>query len=194
MLNIDSLKLGPIPKIMLILGTWGIAILIGGIVQQNMKDPTPTQILIMWAIVTAVGLVGQALGLCRGLEWNFTIWVVAIGLAWAFTLFVFQIYQPKSDSDPILYLDLGPVWLGLIGIALLVTGFQVNRIFWLLGILHLIAALFMELSSRNILKWSYLDDNQAWLTGVIDGGLLLIVALGWLVTNLRPNKPSKTTS
>jgi hypothetical protein len=177
MLNIDSLKLGPIPKVFLILVPWGVALLIGGIIHQNMGNPTPAKFLLVWAIVTFVGLAGHALGLCRGLELNFLVWVVAIALAWVFTFFVFQVYEPKGPNDPILYSDMGAVWLGLMGIAFIFTAFQVNRLFWLIAIPHLVIALGMELSARSIIKNDFLDANQPLLVALIDGGLTLIAGI-----------------
>jgi len=185
MLNIDSLKLGPIPKVFLILVPWGVALLIGGLVHQNMGDPTPSKFLMVWAVVTVVGLAGHSLGLCRGLEWNFVVWVVAISLAWAFTFFVFQVYEPKGPNDPILYSDLGAVWLGLMGIAFIFTAFQVNPLFWLIAIPHLVIALGMELSARGIVKIDFLDGNQPLLVALIDGGLTLIAGIVALVLSTR---------
>ncbi len=185
MLNIDSLKLGPIPKVFLILVPWGVALLIGGFIHQNMGNPTPAKFLLVWATVTLVGLVGHALGLCRGLEWNFVVWVVAISLAWAFTFFVFQVYEPKGASDPILYSDLGAVWLGLMGIAFIFTAFQVSPLFWLIAIPHLVIALGMELSARSVIKIDYLDANQPLLVALVDGGLTLIAGIVGVILATR---------
>lgn len=187
MLNIDSLKLGPIPKVLLILLPWGLAVLLGGLIQQNQTNANT--ILMIWAIVTIVGLAGQALGLCRGLELNFLVWVVAIGLAWAFTFVVYRVYEPKGPNDPILYNDMGPVWLGLMGIAFIFTAFQVNPLFWLVAIPHLIVAGLMELSSRRILTLDWLDGNQPLLVGLIDGGLMLVA----VVIALIPARNNATT-
>ncbi len=187
MLNMSSIKLGPVPKVLLLLGPWGLGILIAGFIQQSNEGLKADTFLLIWAIVTLVGLVGQALAMCNGLEKNFLVWVVVIALAWAFTFYVFRV-----SSDPALFTDLGPVWLGLMGVGFIFTAYQVNRWFWTIAIIHLGIALLMELSSRGVIKIDFFNSNQPLLVGLIDGGLMIVAGLVGVTQALRP-APAQTS-
>lgn len=187
MLNINSLKLGSIPKVFLILVPWALAILAGGFIQQNMSAPTIDGILTLWAIVTVVGLIGQGLGLCKGLELNFGIWVAVIALGWIFTFFVFKIYNP-GEKDLQLFNDIAPFWLLMTAIGFAATALQVSKLFWIAAGVHLLLAFVFELNSRGILKSDFLNENQALLFGLVDGGVMLVAVIVAVVLVMRPAK------
>lgn len=186
MFNMSSIKLGPLPKVLLLLGPWGVGILLGGIIQQTNESMKADTFLLIWALVTVVGLTGQALAMCNGLERNFLVWVSLIALAWAFTFYVFRV-----SSDPTLFAHLGPVWLALMGVGFIFTAFQVSQWFWLLAGVHLFLALLMELAARDIYKSEFFVSNQPLLVGVVDGGLTLIAAIIGLIQYFRPARATQ---
>jgi hypothetical protein len=170
MFNMDSVKLAGIPKVLIINGVWAVALIVGGILHGNAKSLD--EVLIIWGIVTVVGLIGQALGLCKGLITNFIIWVVAIAVAWAFTF-----YALKIDSNFTLYAEVAPVWFALMGIGFAATAVQVDKLFWILAGLHFVAAIVMELVGRDILKIEFLQKNPGYIVAAIMGGGMLVAAI-----------------
>jgi hypothetical protein len=172
MFNLSSVKVGPIPKVLLIHAFWGIALLIAGLLQQYAKLSFPDGVFLVWGVATVVGLLGQAIGLCKGLVSNFIVWVVLIVIAWAFT-----IYALRIDSSFSVAAEVAPVWLGLMGIGFIATALQVDKMFWIVAILHIVVAVLVELAGRNILKVDFLVSNSPLIVGVVMGGSMILAGI-----------------
>jgi hypothetical protein len=186
MFNMDSVKLAGIPKVLIIHGAWAIALIGGGIAFAMLKADSVDPYLLVWAVATLIGLAGQALGLCKGLGANFIIWVGVIVVAWAFTLYALK-FDDKFTVAP----EVMPVWFALMGVGFIATAVQVDKLFWILAILHLVAAVFLELLSRGVLKIAFITDlNPGYIVAAIMGGGMLVAAIVGAAKAMSEGKPA----
>ena len=192
MLNKDSVKLGPIPKEILVMAIWGVALLVGGLVQQNAKLDGVDAILTMWAVVTLVGIIGQALAFAKGLGPNDIAWGVTIALAWAFTLVAFKV----SGVD--FYKDFSAVWYILLGIGYLFTAWQIDKFFYIMAAAHFLVGLLMEISIRFVSEadrkgtiFEFFYANQPLFMAFFGGGSLLLASVVAYALRMRQGTNNK---
>lgn len=169
MLNTNRMSLS-VGKVNIILGAWGLAMLIGGVASQSFGLSADTTLLV-WGALTAIGVAAQIASFVRGLEMNITAWLIVIVAGWAFTLYVTKM----SGGD--LYPDLAGVWLILLGLGYVATAFQVDKRFFAFAALHILVGLLMELSARQIVSIGVLDQYSSLIFGLVAGIPLIIAAL-----------------
>jgi hypothetical protein len=146
------------------MGSWGLLILFASLVNQYFFPPNFDYLIVMWSVVTVLGLAAQVICLARGLGPNLAAWVVVIVVGWLFTYLR-------------LYLDMAGVWLLLLGVGYVATAIQVHARFWILAALHFVAGGLMELSVHKMLPLPWLDANQSLVFGLVAGVPLIIGAL-----------------
>jgi hypothetical protein len=182
MVNLDQRMLR-INKAVFMMAGWGLLILLASFINQFFDLPSPDYVLLLWGGVTVLGIAGQAVSLVRGLGLNFTVWLVVMAIGWIFTLYVVKL---DNGSHIDLYGDLAGVWLILLGIGHLATAFHVVKRFLLVGTIHIVAGLLVELSARGIVSVEFIDAYSTLIFGLIAGGSLIVGALPvWY----RPRKP-----
>lgn len=196
MLNNNSVKLGPIGKEVLVMAIWGIVMLAGGLIQQYGSLDLDS-ILIMWGILTLVGVAGQALAYVKGLGPNNIAWAVAIVLAWGFTFLALKANIQNAD----LYEDMPAVWFILLGIAFAFTGLQVDKRFYILAGIYAVLGIIMEISlrfvsdaSRSGSVFEFFAANAPLLMGVVGGGSLLVGAVVAYLTKTRQTTNQEVSS
>ena len=77
-----------------------------------------------------------------------------IAIGWGFTFFVMK-FDNGSHID--LYGDQAGVWLILMGLGYVATAFHVVKRFLLVGTIHIVVGLLLELSARRIIVIDFLD-------------------------------------
>src|SRR5579859_7745729 len=150
-LDVDALHL---PKARFLMASWGLLILLAGGIPQFFDLPNPDFVLLLWGGVTLLGFLGQTACLVRGLQQNFSAWLIVTVLGWLFTFYVIK-FDNGQHVD--LFGDLAGVWLILLGLGYLATSYHVNRRFLILAALHLGSGALLELSARRVLPISFID-------------------------------------
>jgi hypothetical protein len=163
-----------VEKARVLMGGWGLLILLAAIVNQFFELPNPNYVLLLWTGVTVLGILAHITSLIHGLGQNFGAWVVVIVIGWAFTFYVVK-FDNGAHID--LYGDLAGVWLILLGISYLATAYHVARPFLIFAGLHIVAGVLLELSARGITRVSFLDTYSTLIFGLVAGLPLLIAAL-----------------
>jgi hypothetical protein len=183
MINLDQ-RILRINKAVFLMAGWGLLILLASVMNQFFDLPNPDYVLMLWGGVTVLGILCQTVALVRGLQLNFTVWLILIALGWAFTFYVVK-FDNGAHID--LYGDLAGVWLILLGIGHLFTAFHVVKRFLLLGIIHILVGVALELSARGIVSVDFFDSYSTLIFGIVAGGSLIVGALPmWY----RPRKPA----
>jgi hypothetical protein len=149
---------------------WGTLVLVGGILSQWVFNNSIDGTLMLWGIITLVGVAVQLACQVRDQGVNCGFWLVAIAFGWAFTLYVLKM------SDFSLYGSMAGVWLVLFGLAYIPTARQIDSRFMTLAIIHLVVGLLIILSAQNLLKMELLDTYSPLVLGVIGGGSLMVAA------------------
>jgi hypothetical protein len=183
MINLDQRSVR-INKAVFLLAGWGLLILLASLINQFFDLPSPDYVLYLWGGVTVLGIACQAIAMVRGLGQNFAVWIVVILLGWVFTVYVVK-FDNGSHID--LYGDLAGVWLILLGVGHLATAYHVVRRFLLVGAIHIVVGLMLELSARGIVPVDFLNAYSTLIFGLVAGGSLIVSALPmWY----RPKKPA----
>ncbi len=172
MFNMSELELR-IPKVSFLLASWGLLILLGGVINQWFNLSADFTLL-LWVGVTILGAAAQFISNVRGMGINLTIWIVLIVVGWLFTYYVTK-FDNSSHVD--LYGDLAGVWLILLGIGYVATAFQVDKRLIILAVLHFVVGALIELSSRRVVTLDFLDNYSALIFGLVGGVPLIIAAL-----------------
>jgi hypothetical protein len=181
MINLDQRVLR-INKAVFMMAGWGLFLLLGSIINQFF-ELNLDYVLYLWGGITVLGIAFQAISMVRGLGQNFIVWMLLIGAGWVFTLYVVK-FDNGAHMD--LYGDLAGVWLILLGIGHLATAFHVVKRFLLVGTIHILVGLMLELSARRIIVIDFLDAYSTLIFGLVAGGSLIVSALPmWY----RPKKP-----
>jgi len=149
---------------------WGVLLILGGVISQWGNLPYPGGFLALWGVITVVGLAVQGLCQVEHQPSNYFVWIGAIGLGWAFTLFV--IYVTNFS----LFSELAPAWLLLLGLAYLHTGYKIDSRFYTLGIIHLALALIFEIAWRGVVKIDFLVNYTTVIFAVLAGVAVLAAA------------------
>jgi hypothetical protein len=182
MINLDQ-RIVRINKAVFLMAGWGLLILLGSLINQFFDLPSPDYVLYLWGGVTLLGIACQAIAMVRGLGQNFAAWMVVIALGWVFTFYVIK-FDNGAHID--LYGDLAGVWLILLGVGHLVTAYHVVRRFLLVGAIHIVAGILLELSARGIVTVDFLNAYSTLIFGIVAGGSLIVSSLPvWY----RPKKP-----
>lgn len=155
------------------LAAWGLVILVAGALSQYF-NLSADFLLWLWGGATVLGLVAQIGALVRGVGLNLGVWIAVLAAGWLFTFYVTK-FDNGAHAD--LYPDLPGVWLILLGIGYIASAFQLDKRFFILAALHLVAGGLLELSARRIVAVDFLDANGALLLGLVGGLPLLIAAL-----------------
>lgn len=182
MFNMQKSNLN-IPKVSFILGVWGLLLVLGGVINQwwglNVDNT-----LWLWAGISILGIMAQLAGLMKGLWLNMAAWLVAMLIGWGFTFYVIKF---NNGANAELYGDLPGVWLILLGLAYVVTAFQVDKRLFSVAALHLLVGILMELSYRRIVTVDFIDSYSTVLFGLVSGLPLLIGALPfWYAKEEKP--------
>ncbi len=181
MVNLKTTSLA-IPKVGLILGGWGLVLLLGGVMSQWFELKVDF-VLWLWGGVTLLGLLAQGLGMVRGLGLNLSTWLILIVVGWLLTFYVIK-FENGAHSD--LFGDLPGLWLLLLSMGYVATAFQVSKLFLGLAGLHLLVGFLMELSIRQVLTLDFLDLYSSIIFGLVSGLPLLIAAWpGWYKTQTQ---------
>ncbi len=172
MINMKAshLRMNKAPSLM---GVWGIVILLGSIMHQFF-GLRPDQVLLMWGLLTLLGIAGQAVCLMRGLEPNFGAWMAVIVVGWFVTLYVIKFdkgYNIEYAGD------LPAIWLGLLGLGYVATAFQITRKFWILAAVSFAFGGLLELAARGILQIDFLVEYGPLLFGIFAGVPLIVASL-----------------
>lgn len=151
------------------MAVWGVLLIIAAVISQWVQLPMGT-FLLMWGVVTALGVLVQAMCEIQYQALNFYVWLAAFALGWAFTLFV---VYPDNFAH---YAELAPARLLLLGLAYAHTAVKINSRFWILSALHILAAAIFELSNRGVFKIDLLNNNGALIFGLLAGIAVLVGA------------------
>ena len=170
MFNYTELDLH-IPKVTFLLGSWGLLLFLGGVINQWFNLSADFTLL-LWVGITILGIAAQIITMVKGLGFNLGIWIGLMVVGWVFTYYVVK-FDNGSHID--LFGDLSGVWLILLGIGYIATAFQVDKRFLIVAGLHLLVGALLELSSRHVVNIGFLDTYSALIFGLV-GGLSLIVA------------------
>ena len=163
-----------VEKARVLMGGWGLLILLASIVNQFFDLPNPNYVLLLWTGVTVLGILAHITSLIHGLGQNFIAWVVVIVIGWVFTFYVVK-FDNGAHID--LYGDLAGVWLILLGIGYIPTAYHVERHFLVFAALHIVAGVLLELSARGVMRIGFLDAYSTLIFGLVAGLPLLIAAL-----------------
>jgi hypothetical protein len=183
MFNMKELGLN-IPKVSFLLASWGLLILLGGVINQWFNLSADFTLL-LWVGITILGIAAQLISMVRGLGLNLAVWIVLIIVGWLFTYYVVK-FDGGSHID--LFGDLAGVWLILLGLGYVATAFQVDKRFLIVAALHLVVGALMELSSRQVASIGFLDTYSALLFGLVGGIPLMVAALPFWVKEEQPQK------
>lgn len=172
MINMKSshMRLNKAPSLM---GIWGIVILLGSIMHQFFELRLD-YVLIMWGLMTLLGIAAQAVCLMRGLEQNFGVWLAVIVVGWFLTLYIIKFdkgYNIEFAGD------LPGIWLGLMGVGYAITALQVTRKFWILAAVSFVTGALLELAARGILQVDFLVEYSTLLFGIFAGVPLIVASL-----------------
>ncbi len=115
----------------LMLGWWGIVLIVGGILHNNYASPKAWgmgAILWVWFGLTVLGLVGtyflNSASLSSGMLW---VWAVVLTLGMLITLLL--IYPLNNGGKPIVAV----AWHAFFLLGYLLTGYYMDRRLWLLA-------------------------------------------------------------
>lgn len=157
----------------LTMAIWGLVLLGAGIIGQYVSLPYPHGYIVMWLGFTAIGLAFQAHCQLRYEPVNYYVWVGAMIIGWAFTLYV--VY-----SNAAFYSEIAPVWFLLLAAAYAHTGWKIDPRYYILAVIHLLAAIVFEIAWRQIWGVNSMDFliyyGTIWF-GLISGIGLLVGAV-----------------
>lgn len=170
----------------LLMAIWGVLILAAGITTQYYY-PSVEGVMLIWSVVTVVGLGAQALCQLKDQPLNYAIWVGAMVVGWLFTHYA-------SSPGVGLFRDIAPIWIIMLGLAYIPTAFQIDSRFRYLAALHLVVGGLMELSVRGVLDIVFLRSNGSLLLGIVGGGTMLVgAALCRIRVEEHQDKPLRVT-
>ena len=172
MFNSTELELH-IPKVTFLLGSWGLLIFLGGIINQWFNLSADFTLL-LWVGVTILGIAAQLITMVKGMGFNLGIWAGLMVVGWLFTYYVVK-FDGGAHID--LFGDLSGVWLILLGFGYIATAFQVDKRFLIMAGLHLVVGALLEVSSRHIAAIEFLDTYSALIFGLVGGIPLMVAAL-----------------
>lgn len=147
--------------------TWGVLILLGGAITQ-WYFPSVGEVLAWWGVISVAGIAVQLLCQVRDQPFNCGIWIVAVAIGWAFTLYA-------TSPEVGWYGDIAGVWLIFLGVGYINTARRINSRFMIFAVLHFVVGGLMELSVHKILPISFLDNYASLILGLV-GGLSLVIA------------------
>lgn len=186
MLNKTSVKLGGVPKEILVMAIWGVVLLAGGLIQKNVNLGGVDGILAMWGVVTLLGIVGQGLAYVTGLGPNDIAWGVTIAIGWAFTLAAFKV----SGVDFVK--DMSAIWYIVLGIGYIFCAIHIDKIFYIMAGAHFLVGLMMEISLRFISSadrkgsiFDFFATNQPLFMAFFGGGSLIVASIVAYVLRTR---------
>ena len=156
-----------------LMGSWGLAVLLASVMNQFFELSTNNSLL-MWGLLTVLGIVGHSVCYLRGLGKNFAVWVGLITVGWLFTLYVFKW---DNGANIALLADLPAAWLALIGVGYVATALQIDRRFFYLAGVHFAVAAVMELSARGIMPIDFVDEYAALIFGLTVSIPLFVASL-----------------
>lgn len=158
-------------RIQIALGFWGVLLLVAGWLHNaNARAWGSVAILLMWAGIMVLGLVGTYLitneALASGM---FFIWIFVVALAFGLSwLIIFPLGGNGSQL-------LAPIWHSAFVGGYVVNGyFMDRRLFWLAG-WEAVVLVFMLLVNFKVLLLPNITGNQGLVFG-LTGGLPLIIA------------------
>jgi hypothetical protein len=183
MFNMKELELN-IPKVSFLLASWGLLILLGGVINQWFNLSADFN-LWLWGGITLLGVAAQLISMVRGMGLNLGFWLVLIIIGWLFTFYVIK-FEGGAHID--LFGDLPGVWLILLGLGYIATAFQVDIRFLILAALHLVAGALLELSSRQIATIEILDTYSSLIFGLVGGVPLMVAALPVWIARKQPQE------
>ncbi|MBN9387997.1 MAG: hypothetical protein J0I20_08110 [Chloroflexi bacterium] len=166
-----------VPKVTILLGSWGLLIFLGGVINQWFNLSADFTLL-LWVGITVLGIAAQLVTMVKGLGFNLGIWAGLMVAGWLFTYYVVK-FDNGAHID--LFGDLSGVWLVLLGIGYIATAFQVDKRFLIVAGVHLLVGALLELSSRQVVSITFLDTYSPLIFGLVGGIPLIVAALPvWL--------------
>jgi hypothetical protein len=166
-----------VPKVTILLGSWGLLIFLGGVINQWFNLSADFTLL-LWVGITILGIAAQLITMVKGLGFNLGIWVALMVAGWLFTYYVVK-FDNGAHID--LFGDMAGVWLILLGIGYIATAFQVDKRFLIVAGVHLLVGALLELSSRRVVSIEFLDSYSPLIFGLVGGIPLMVAALPfWL--------------
>jgi len=185
MFNVTEFDLH-IPKVSFLLGSWGLLIFLGGVINQWFNLSADFTLL-LWVGITILGIAAQLITMVKGMGFNLGIWIGLVVIGWLFTYYVVK-FDGGSHID--LFGDLTGVWLVLLGLGYIATAFQVDKRFLIVAGLHLLVGALTEISSRHVVTIEVLDTFSPLIFGLVGGIPLMITALPVWVPKPKPqNSP-----
>ena len=163
-----------LPRSGLTMVVWGLLLIGAGLISQyiSLPWPYPTGFLVVWISISVIGLVFQGMCQAKYQPLNFWVWVAAVALGWAFSLYV--IYY-----NPSLYSEVAPVWFVLMGLAYVHTAMKIDAKFYWLAALNFALAIVFEAAWRHWGGIRFLDFLIVYVTpyfGLLSGIGLVIGA------------------
>ncbi|HKP53925.1 MAG TPA: hypothetical protein VJ183_14895 [Chloroflexia bacterium] len=186
----EALHINKAPSLMAI---WGVMLVLGGVAQQFLSLSIDTT-LIVWGVLSVIGVAGQVVCMTHGLGKNFAAWIAVIAVGWFFTLYIIKFDKGYN----IQYLtDLPAIWLMLLGIGYAATAFQVNRKFWMLAAASFFLGELIEMGVYGVLQFQdFFVEYSTLLFGIFAGVPLIIASLPRFYRPAQkkpaPNQPPAT--
>ena len=166
----EAVAINKAPSLMTI---WGVMILLGGVAHQFLNLSIDTSLLV-WGVLTVVGVIGQVVCMMHGLGKNFGAWIAVIALGWFFTLYIIKF----DKGFNIQYVsELPAIWLMMLGIGYAATALQINRKFWILSAASFFLGQVMSFGSSGALQLDFFIEYDRLLFGLFAGVPLIIASL-----------------
>lgn len=179
-----------VPKVTVLLGSWGLLLFLGGVINQWFNLSADFTLL-LWVGITVLGIAAQLITMVKGLGINLGIWIALMVAGWAFTYYVVK-FDNGSHID--LFGDMSGVWLILLGIGYIATAFQVDKRFLIVAAIHLLVGALLELSSRQVVSIVFLDTYSPLIFGLVSGLTLMVAALPFWLEKPKAEAPADNVS
>lgn len=168
----EGLHINKAPSMMAV---WGVMLFLGGVIQQFLKLSID-MMLVIWGVLSVIGIAGQIVCMVNGLGKNFGVWLGVIVVGWFITLYIIKFDKGFNIEYAA---DLPAIWLALLGIGYWWTALQVNRRFWYLAAASFAFGEFMELCLRGVFQGlgDFVVSYDKLFFGLFAGIPLVIAAL-----------------